>query len=83
MPRQAFVPIARTRPPTTIVGSRPAAWRIDPVIEVVVVLPCEPAIAMPVFTRITSASISARLMTGTPAIRAATSSGLSSATAEE
>ena len=68
MPRQAFVPIARTRPPTTIVGSRPAAWRIDPVIEVVVVLPCEPAMAMPVFTRITSASISARLMTGTPAI---------------
>ena len=75
--------MARTRPPTTIVGSRPAAWRIEPVIEVVVVFPCDPAIAIPVFTRITSASISARLMTGIPAARAAASSGLSSPTADE
>ena len=33
-------------------------------IEVVVVLPCEPAMAMPYFRRISSASISARGMTG-------------------
>jgi hypothetical protein len=45
--------------------------------EVVVVLPCEPAMATPYFTRISSASISARGMTGMPRARASTSSGLS------
>ena len=57
--------------------------RIAPVMDVVVVLPCVPAIAMPRFTRITSASISARLMTGTPNARAAATSGFCSTTAEE
>jgi hypothetical protein len=43
--------------------------------EVVVVLPCEPAIATPYLTRISSASISARPMTGMPSARASRSSG--------
>ena len=48
---------------------------------VVVVLPCVPATAMPCFRRISSASISARGTTGMPRSRAATTSGLSAATA--
>jgi hypothetical protein len=40
-----------------------------------------PAIAIPCFSRISSASISARGTTGTPRSRAATTSGLSAATA--
>jgi hypothetical protein len=40
VPRRAFVPSCRTRPPTITVGSSSAARRIAPVIEVVVVLPC-------------------------------------------
>ena len=51
--------------------------------DVVVVLPCAPEIAIPLFTRMTSASISARLMTGRPAARAAATSGLLSLTALE
>ena len=51
--------------------------------EVVVVLPCVPAIAMPCFRRISSASITARGTTGTRAARAAITSGLSPFTAVE
>jgi hypothetical protein len=51
--------------------------------DVVVVLPCDPPIAMPYFMRMSSASISARPMTGIPAARAASSSGLSGFTALE
>src|SRR5664280_1802444 len=51
--------------------------------DVVVVLPCVPAIAMPRLTRMTSASISARLITGIPAERAAATSALLSWTALE
>ena len=51
--------------------------------EVVVVLPWVPAIAIPCLTRISSASISARGITGTPRWRAAWSSGLSRVTADE
>jgi hypothetical protein len=51
--------------------------------EVVVVLPCVPATAMPCFRRISSASISARGTTGTPCSRAAATSGLSGGTAVE
>ena len=50
---------------------------------VVVVLPCVPATAMPCLKRISSASISARGTTGMPRSRAATTSGLSAATAVE
>ncbi len=38
------------RPPTTTVGSKPAARSTVATSEVVVVLPCEPAMAMPYFT---------------------------------
>ena len=47
------------------------------IIEVVVVLPCAPATAMPYFRRINSASISARGMTGIFRRAASASSGLS------
>ena len=58
---------ARARaPPTTTVGSKPPAPSTAATIEVVVVLPCVPAIAMPYFRRISSASISARAITGMP-----------------
>ena len=52
-------------------------------IEVVVVLPWEPAMAMPCLSRISSASISARGMTGIFRRRASTTSGLSRRTADE
>ena len=52
-------------------------------IEVVVVLPWEPAMAMPCLRRISSASISARGMTGIWRRRASTTSGLSRRTADE
>ena len=51
--------------------------------EVVVVLPCVPAMPMPYFRRMTSASISARRITGIFLCCASTSSGLSNCTAEE
>ena len=63
-PRRAVVPTELTRPPTTKVGSRPAEAKMAAIIEVVVVLPWAPATAMPYFRRISSASISARGMTG-------------------
>ena len=43
-PCRAFVPSALTLPPTTTVGSSPAARRTVATSEVVVVFPCEPAI---------------------------------------
>ena len=51
--------------------------------DVVVVLPCEPAMAMPYFTRISSASISARGMTGHSLRARGRTSGLSAAIALE
>ena len=45
--------------------------------EVVVVLPCEPATAMPSLRRMSSANISARGITGILRCRAATTSELS------
>ncbi len=65
----------------TKVGSRPPSASTDAIRLVVVVLPCVPATAMPCFSRISSASISARGTTGMPLSRAATTSGLSAATA--
>ena len=67
----------------TAVGSSPACSRARAIIEVVEVLPWAPATAMPDFSRISSASISARGITGMPRARASTSSGLSARTAEE
>ena len=67
----------------TAVGSRSAAARIVATSEVVVVLPCAPAMAMPYFMRISSASISARGITGTCSRWASSTSGLSGRTAEE
>ena len=69
-PRRALVPSALTLPPTTTVGSSPAARRTVATIEVVVVLPCEPAIVIAYRTRISSASISARGIIGTSRARA-------------
>ncbi len=51
--------------------------------EVVVVLPWEPATAMPYFMRMSSASISARGMTGMSRALARWTSTLSARTAEE
>ena len=64
-------------------GSRPASRRTAPISEVVVVLPCVPATAMPYFMRISSASISARGITGIFSSRARTTSGFEYVTAEE
>jgi|GEM_PF-4804348 len=51
--------------------------------DVVVVFPCAPATATEYFIRISSASISARWMTGMKSSRAFFTSGLSDLTAEE
>ena len=81
-PRRAFEPIASTRPPTTTVGSSPPAASTAATIDVVVVLPCIPAIAMPYFSRINSASISARWITGMCSSCARATSGFSAEIAE-
>ena len=64
-------------PPLITVGSKPPASSSVATSEVVVVLPCVPAIATQVLSRISSASISARRTTGRRRSRAAASSGLS------
>ena len=71
------------RPPMTQVGSSPASPSTAEMREVVVVLPCVPAIAMPCLKRMSSASIIARGTTGMCASRARTTSGLSAFTAVE
>ena len=63
-------------PPLTTVGSMPPATSTSATIVVVVVLPWVPAMAMLDFSRISSASISARRTTGRPMRRASSSSGL-------
>ena len=55
---------AAARPPITAVGSSPARSSTSATIEVVLVLPCAPATAIPNRSRINSASISARAITG-------------------
>ena len=82
LPSRAFDPSASTRPPTTTVGSSSPPASTAATIVVVVVLPCMPAIAIPYFNRISSASISARWITGIFRARASSTSGLSFATAE-
>ena len=63
-PSRALLPNALSRPPITAVGSSPARSSTSAIIDVVVVLPCAPATAMPKRSRISSASISARGITG-------------------
>ena len=70
-------------PPLITVGSRLPASSSAATIEVVVVLPCVPAMATQLFSRISSASISARRTTGRRFSRAATSSGLSRLIADD
>ena len=59
-PRRACASAASNRPPMTNVGSRPPSASTDAIRLVVVVLPCVPAIAIPCFRRMSSASIVAR-----------------------
>jgi hypothetical protein len=80
---EGSVPAASTRPPMMAVGSRPACASRCAISEVVVVLPWEPATAIPSLRRITSASISARGITGIFRRSASSSSGLLRRTAEE
>src|SRR6267143_406870 len=76
LPRRALDPKALSLPPTTAVGCRPACSSTVAIRLVVVVLPCDPAMATASLRRISSESISARRMTGMPRARAATASGL-------
>ncbi len=78
-----MLPKLANRPPTTTVGSSPASDNTAATREVVVVLPWAPATATEYFIRISSASISARGITGIRRRSASTTSGLSPATAEE
>ena len=73
----------RTRPPMTRVGSISASVSTWPIIDVVVVLPWLPATAMPYFMRMSSASISARGITGICRSLAASTSGFENFTAVE
>ena len=82
-PSRALLPKALNRPPITAVGSKPARSSTSAIIEVVLVLPCAPATAMPNRRRINSASISARGITGIRRPFASTTSGLSGRTADE
>ena len=82
-PSTALVPTLFSLPPMTTVGSRPPWANTEATIEVVVVLPCAPAMAMLYFSRISSASISARGITGMDACLAASTSGLSCPTADD
>ncbi len=82
-PRRALLPKAESLPPMTAVGSSPARSSTSATIDVVVVLPCAPATAMPERSRISSASISALGITGMRRRRASAISGLSGRTADE
>ena len=78
LPNLALVPPkSLRRPPTITVGSIPALIKINPIIEVVVVLPCVPDIDKLYFNLETSASISARRINGIPFSMAAFVSGFS------
>ena len=80
-PRRECASALISLPPMTKVGSTPASASTLVTSDVVVVLPCVPAMAMPCFRRISSASITARGTTGTRLLRAAMTSGLSLRTA--
>jgi hypothetical protein len=82
-PSLALLPKALRRPPITAVGSSPARSSISAIIEVVVVLPCAPATAIEKRSRISSASISARGMTGIRRCAASCTSGFIGFTADD
>ena len=82
-PSRALDAALTRRPPITKVGSRPPSASTLATRLVVVVLPCVPAIAMPCFRRISSASISARGTTGMRFACAAATSTLCGGTAVE
>jgi hypothetical protein len=82
-PEPALEPRLLSLPPITTVGSRPPRASTEATIEVVVVLPWAPATATLYLRRISSASISARGITGTHARPGRRTSGLSGRTAEE
>ncbi len=70
-------------PPLMTVGSSPPASSNVATSDVVVVLPWVPAMATADFSRINSASISARRTTGSRLVRAAINSGLSRLIADD
>ena len=82
-PRLALEPYALITPPLMTVGSSPTPSSSAATMEVVVVLPCVPAMATVHFRQISSASISARRTTGMPSARAASTSGLPDLMADE
>ena len=82
-PSRALLPNTLSRPPITAVGSSPARSSTSAIIDVVVVLPCDPATATENRSRISSASISARGITGIPRRSASAISGLVRFTADE
>ena len=77
IPSRALLPMFASLPPITMVGSRPPWARIVAAIEVVEVFPWLPETAMENFIFNSSASISARGMTGMFRPWAAITSGLS------
>ncbi len=81
LPSLAELPNISSLPPITIVGSSPQRDITWAIIEVVEVLPCEPATATAYFIRINSPSISARGMTGTRRRCASAISGFSASIA--
>ena len=82
-PSRALLPNALSRPPITAVGSSPARSSTSAIIDVVVVLPCAPATAMLNRSRISSASISARGITGICRRAASPTSGFVGRTADD
>jgi hypothetical protein len=82
-PSRALLPNARNLPPMTASGSRPPRASTNAIIDVVVVLPWAPATAIENRMRISSASISARGMTGMPRRVASAISGFVGRTAED
>ncbi len=82
-PLRALTPSCGSEPPTTKVGSAPSSASTKAIMPLVVVLPCEPATAMPSPAATISASRSARWCSVRPSLRASTSSGSSDGTAPE
>jgi hypothetical protein len=74
-------PSCGTSPPMTKLGSTPSSRKARAIMAVMVVLPCVPATAIPVRSRIRMPNILAYLMTGMPRNWAAMRSGLLSLTA--
>ena len=82
-PILALLPILASFPPITMVGSKPPVASTVAIMEVVVVLPWLPDTATDIFIFRSSASISARGMTGMLRRCASSTSGLSALTAVE